>query len=83
MNSKGHINSAKAGKPGYLYNSMRYHGIENFSVAVLDLCSGFSETTLRDWENFLIIVLKPTLNMTDFTTSFFLIKVSLLLLFIS
>lgn len=63
-----HIYWAKTGKPGYLYNSMRYHGISNFSIAVLDFCPGFSESSLRKFESFLIILLNPSLNMTDLTT---------------
>lgn len=38
-----HIKAAKNGKKGYLYNSLIFHGVNNFSIAVLDLCPGFTD----------------------------------------
>lgn len=58
-----HLRGARIGsnRCPILYPAMRKHGIENFSVAVLDLGS-LPEKLLLEYEHFLIVLLKAPLN---------------------
>lgn len=57
---KEHKWSATKGHKTYLYNAMRKHGIENFSISLLE------ETTQgAHREKFYISTLKPEYNMTE------------------
>ncbi len=57
VRARGHINAANKGVKHHLYNSMRKHGIDKFSINVLEMCD---KPLLDDRENFWIDLYQAT-----------------------
>ena len=61
---QSHIYESRYGRNGsYLYNSMRKHGVENYTIKVVE-CQ-VPETKLDDRERYWIEKLKPQYNLTE------------------
>ena len=60
---KTHRSNAKLGKPERLYESMRQHGIENFSIEILEEIEINSKSDLGRKETEYFQSLRPSLNM--------------------
>jgi hypothetical protein len=60
---KAHRSNTRLGKPGKIYECMREHGIENFTIEMIEECEIKSTYELGLKETFYYNSLHPTLNM--------------------